>query len=147
MSKERCQLELDGLESLRSEIISGYYSKGCGKQAGVLMDAGNQAYVYLSDFFPKKPEIELFVLNVEDWKKLELHKMQIYEHGPFFIPYHKPSMICYGPDIPDNWRTGLFTLCNAAPQELKNEFLSTIGQEGRDFKSSFFQNFDLNLFS
>jgi len=138
-------LQLGDFESMRLEFISGHYSKGYGKQAKVLIDAGNQAYAYLIDFFQKKPEVELLVLDAEDWKRLKLP--QKYEHGPFFKPYHTPHLVYYSSDVPEFWRKGLFTLCNAAPQRLKEEFLSTIRQEGRDFKSSFFQNFNLNLFS
>jgi len=138
-------LQSGDFENLKSEFISGYYSKGYSKQAKILMDAGNKAYSYLIDFFQKKPQIELFVLDGDDWEKLKLP--QKYEHGPFFISYNTLYKVYYPSNVPKFWRNGLFTLCNAAPQELKDEFLSTIKYEDRDFKSSFLQNFDLNLFS
>lgn len=134
-----------GLKPLRLELISGHYSRGCDVQAKVLADAGNQAYAYLKGFFHQEPEIDLFVLNFDDWRKLKLP--QKYEHGPFFMPYSKPYMVYYGSDVPEFWTSALLTLCETAPEELKKDFLSIVGREDEDFKSSFFRTFDLDLFS
>jgi len=137
--------EFKELEHLKLQFISGYCSRGCSTQAKVLMNTGDQAYAYLRNFFHEKPEIWLFVLNLKDWKRLELP--QKYEHGPFFKAYHTPYMVYYGSVIPEFWTNALFTLCDKAPERLKGEFLSMLGQRDKDFKSSFFRAFDLDLFS
>ena len=132
---------IKNLNQLIFHSVMVYHSEGCESQAKVLGSMADMTADYLERFFTKRPDIRVFVLSVEDWKKREPNQ----QYGSAFI---KPSIgVHYGTEFPKIYLDSILSLAKQAPRKLQVEFLEPVGGEGADFETALTHILDYHLLS
>ena len=116
-----------------------YYSPGCKKEAKIIGKITSEAYAYLKGFFNEQPEIVLFVLNEEDWKKRAPYQ-------PYGDPFVPDVRVHYGVKAPDRWKEVFTRLCSEAPTNLRRGIISISGLKGVTVRKALNKIFTLRFF-
>jgi len=60
---------LSGLNQLRKDNVSVFYSRGARGRASYFSETANRSYLFLKEFFKSDIEIRVLVLDKDDWEK------------------------------------------------------------------------------